>query len=90
MRASHVVLRACIHSIASSSGSACIRAGRHWASRPRVTRPACSSTFRCREIAGSVIAKGAAMSPTVASPSASRVRMARRVGSASAENVRVS
>ena len=40
-----------------------------------------------REIAGSVMSKGAASSPTVASPSASRARIARRVGSASAENV---
>jgi hypothetical protein len=52
--------------------------------------PARSSTFRCREIAGRLIAKGSASSFTVASPSASRVRIERRVGSARAAKVRLS
>jgi hypothetical protein len=39
------------------------------------------------EIAGWLIANGAASSVTVASPDASRARIARRVGSASAANV---
>src|SRR5579872_2414651 len=43
--------------------------------------PACSSTFKCCEIAGWVISKGSASSFTVASPSANRARIARRVGS---------
>ena len=90
MRASQVRLRDCIHSIASSSGAGSMRAGRHWASRPRTISPARSSTFRWREIAGRLTANGAASSLTVASPSARRVRMARRVGSASAEKVRSS
>src|SRR5260221_2907 len=44
-------------------------------------RPARSRTLRGLEIAGRLIAKGAASSLTVASPQASRARMARRVGS---------
>jgi hypothetical protein len=39
------------------------------------------------EIAGKVMSNGSASSPTVASPSARRSRMARRVGSARAANV---
>ena len=39
----------------------------------------------CLETAGSEISKGAARSPTLASPVASRARIARRVGSPSAE-----
>jgi hypothetical protein len=39
------------------------------------------------DTAGSVIAKGLASSPTGASERASRARIARRVGSASAANV---
>src|SRR3569833_932802 len=72
---------------ASRSGPASSRHGRRWASRPREIRPARSSTFRCFEIAGWVIANGAASSPTEASPFASRARIARLVGSASAANV---
>ena len=47
-------------SIASSSGSARKRLGRHCASRPRVIRPARSSTLRWRETAGRLIANGSA------------------------------
>src|SRR5215475_2119789 len=46
--------------------------------------PAPSSTFRCCEMAGCVIANGFANCVTVASPLARRARMARRVGSARA------
>ena len=53
---------------------------------PREIRPLRSSTLRCLEIPGSDMSKGAASSPTVASPRASRLTMARRVGSASAAN----
>src|ERR1700678_1259285 len=48
--------------------------------------PASSSTLRCCEIAGCVISNGLASSLTVASPCESRARIARRVGSAKAEN----
>src|SRR5579862_7027914 len=72
------------------SGPASRRQGRHWASRPRAISPACSSTLRCFEIAGILIANGSASSVTDASPSARRDRIARRVGSASAENVALS
>src|SRR5688572_21431773 len=51
-------------------------------------RPARSSTFRCLEMAGWLISNGSASSVTVASPVASRARMARRVGSARAAKVR--
>ena len=44
----------------------------------------------CREIAGKLIGNGAANSPTVASPSARRVKIERRVGSASAAKVKLS
>ena len=60
------------------------------ARRLREIRPARSSTFRCFETAGSVMANGSASSVTEASPVASRARIARRVGSASAANVRSS
>src|SRR5690606_28001 len=50
-------------------------------------RPARSSTLRWCEIAGCVMSNGAHNSPTLASPRARRVRIARRVGSASASNV---
>src|SRR5712692_10016346 len=53
-------------------------------------RPAFCSTLRCREIAGWDTWNGSASSATVASPSVSRVRIARRVGSASAPNTRLS
>ena len=61
--------------------------GRHCASLPCTTSPACWSTLRCFDTPGSVIANGFASSPTVASPCASRARIARRVGSARAANV---
>ena len=59
------------------------------AARPRVIRPARSSTFRCREIAGRLTEKGSASSLTVASPSARRSTIARRVGSPKAANVSI-
>ena len=46
-----------------------------------------SSTLRCFEIVGSERSNGAPSSLTVASPAAKRVRIERRVGSASAANV---
>src|SRR6185312_11064078 len=52
----------------------------------RLMRPASSRTLRCREMAGWDIGNGAATSRTARSPSASRARIARRVGSASAPN----
>ena len=55
----------------------------------RSARPV-SSTFRCREIAGRLMENGSASSVTVASPSASRARIARRVGSASAAKIMLS
>ena len=64
-----------------------MRQGRHCASRPRVISPARSSTLRCFDTAGMLISNGAASSVTEVSPSASRARIARRVGSASAEKV---
>ena len=70
-----------------SSGAASSRQGRHCASRPRAIRPARSSTLRCLEMAGRLISNGSASSVTDVSPSASRARMARRVGSASAAKV---
>lgn len=59
-------------------------------SRPsfdRVSSPAFSSTRRCFEIAGRDMSNGWANSVTDDSPRARRVRIARRVGSASAANV---
>src|SRR5215469_2474531 len=44
------------------------RMSRHCRSMRRSMRPARSSTCKCREIAGMLIAKGAAMSPTESSP----------------------
>ena len=67
--------------------AASIRQGRHCASRPRAMRPARSSTLRCLEMAGRLISNGSASSVTEVSPTASRARMARRVGSASAAKV---
>src|SRR4029453_1813419 len=61
--------------------------GGGWASRPRASRPARSSTFRCLGFAGRVMSNGWASSPTALSPSASRARMARRVGSLRAYSV---
>ena len=51
---------------------------------PREIRPLRSRTLRCLEIPGSDMSNGAASSPTVASPLAKRLKMARRVGSANA------
>src|ERR1700730_14380608 len=62
-----------------------MRRGRFVPSAQRTTSRAFSSTFRCWEIAGCVISKGADSSITVASPLARRARIARRVGSAKAE-----
>ena len=67
-----------------SSGSASRWLRRAVAWRVREISPACSSTLRCREIAGCDTVNGAANSATEASPWVSRVRIARRVGSASA------
>jgi len=65
------------------------------ASRQRCTRPSISRSSRpadsrmrtCFEMAGKETRKGSASSVTMASPCASRVRIARRVGSESAPNV---
>ena len=56
----------------------------------RMTNPARSSTLMCFETAGSVSANGSANSLTLASPSASRARIARRVEFASAAKVSLS
>src|SRR5438105_9903871 len=64
------------------SASRCSRCTRP--STCRATRPASSSTWRCRGMAGREVRKGAASSPTVASPLASLTSTARRVGWASA------
>src|SRR5271163_4587584 len=66
-----------------------IRQGRHCAARARVISPAFSSTFKCLEIAGMLISKGSASSLTEASPDIKWAKIARRVGSASAEKVAV-
>src|SRR5687767_13624439 len=66
------------------SGAASSRHGLVCAARPREIRPARSRTFRCLEMDGWLMLKGAASSLTVASPVASRATMARRVGSARA------
>jgi hypothetical protein len=64
--------------------------------RPPLSLPAAhdqsgrSSTLRWREIAGRLTENGSASSFTVASPSASRVRIERRVGSARAAKVKLS
>src|SRR4051812_41409486 len=58
--------------------------------RDRLTRPARSSTRRCLDTAGPVIANGSPSSPTVAGPRLSRARIARRVGSARAAKTRLS
>ena len=70
-----------------SAAPARSRQGRHCASRPRAIRPARSSTFRCLETAGRLMSNGSASSVTDVSPSASRARIARRVGSARAAKV---
>src|SRR3954447_14117471 len=79
-----------IHAVASASGCAFRLEERHCADRLRVISPAFSSTFRCRETAGRLIENGSANSFTVASDSDSRARIARRVGSASAEKISLS
>lgn len=59
-------------------------------SRPffsRATRPASSSTRTCLLTAGNDMSNGVAISVTLAGPFASRVRIARRVGSESAPKV---
>lgn len=63
--------------------------GRLCASRLRVTRPARSSTLRCLEIVGWRKSNGFMSSETSASPEARRLRMARRVGSASAAKTKL-
>src|SRR3954453_14850641 len=78
------------HSAASRSAGPRSRDGRSWPVRPRSISPACSSTPRCFDTAWSVIGNGRASSLTVASPSARRPRMARRVGSARAAKVALS
>ena len=67
-----------------------MRHGRHCALRVCVTGPARCNTLRCFDTVGRRRSNGFASSLTVVSPSASRARMARRVGSASAANVRLS
>src|SRR5271155_5068762 len=62
-----------------------MRHGRHCALRLRAINPARSKTFRCLETAGRLMANGFASSVTEVSPRARRAKMARRVGSASAE-----
>src|SRR5690242_16193311 len=74
----------------SCSGSARRLLERHCAVREREIRPAFSSTLRWREIAGWLMENGSASSETVASPSASRARIALLVGSASAEKITLS
>jgi hypothetical protein len=74
---------------ASRSGAVSRWLARHLPDRLREMRAASSSTLRCRETAGIDIGKGALSSVTVASRSANSARIARRVGSASAENTRL-
>src|SRR4051812_2295702 len=79
-RCSQTLRCSSIQPIAESSCAASNRHGRNWASRPRLIKPARSSTLRCLETACSVISNGSASSFTVASPVANRARIARRVG----------
>ena len=51
------------------------------------TSPAAARMWMCLEIAASDISNGRASSPTVRSPAMSSVRIARRVGSASAAKI---
>jgi hypothetical protein len=74
---------------ASFSGATTSVRGRRCASRPRLTRPARSSMMRCLEIVGWLRSNGFMSSDTSASPDASRARIARRVGSASAPKVKL-
>src|SRR5204863_774194 len=77
----------------SSHSAACLRGeATSWHRRTRPSfsltrRPARSSTFRCFVTAGSETSNGSASSVTFTSPLARRARIARRVGSESAENV---
>ena len=75
-----------IHSRASSMGSATSEMRCTRPSFRRATKPADSSTRTCLETAGSDMGSGSANLVTGDSPSASRTRMSRRVGSARAEN----
>lgn len=67
-----------------------MRLARHLPDRVREMSAAPSSTFKCRDTAGIEMGWGAVNSVTVASRSASWARIARRVGSASAENTMLS
>ncbi len=80
-RCSHAARVCSAHVAISTSGSGRSRHGRRCPSRLRVIRPACSRTFRCLEMAGRLIGNGSANSSTVASPSANRRTIERRVGS---------
>ena len=73
----------------SRSGCGSRRHGRHCASRPWTTSPACCRTFRCFETPGRLMSNGRASSVTVASPWRA-ARIARRVGSARAAKVALS
>src|SRR5262245_8343647 len=83
-------LKRSIQSAASRSAAVSRWLARHLPDRVREMRAACSSTLRCRETAGIDIGRGSLSSVTVASRSANSERIARRVGSASAENTRLS
>src|SRR6267143_5676248 len=83
-------LKRSIQSAASRSGAVSRWLARHLPDRVREMRAACSSTLRCRETAGIDIGSGSLSSVTVASRSANSARIARRAGSASAENTRLS
>jgi len=79
-----------IHSSASSRSAG---SSRHWRMRPRfwvVTRCACSRIRTCFSKPVMDMPNGWASSLTLAGPSDSRSRISRRVGSASAANVRSS
>src|SRR5204863_5204936 len=71
-----------IQSEASASASG--RRARRWVlpSTTRRTRPASSSSFRCREMVGLETPKSRVTSPTVATPPLSRSTMSRRSGCA--------
>ena len=86
-RAFQVARQAAAQLKAASRASGWSTQGRNWARRPRWIRPAPSSTLRCLETAGRVRLNGSASSLTVASPSASRTKIARRVVLASAAKV---
>jgi hypothetical protein len=60
---------------------------RHGPERLREISPARSTIFRCRDIAGRLMANGSASSVTVASPSASHEPMSRRASTASAPKI---